>query len=73
MGFFNLNFRWHPRLFGSKHVRANVTKHGWRSTSFIFGWLTANPKYRRVTLDWPGPGSISYTFGGRARRTRRRR
>lgn len=70
MGFWNFNFRLHPRL---GPLKANVTRRGWRSTSAVWGWLTWNFKYRRLTIDWPGPGSISHTFGGRARRNRTRR
>jgi hypothetical protein len=74
MGFWNVNFRLHPKL--GEHIRGNVTKHGWRSTSTVFGWVTLNFKrlrLQRLTIDWPGPGSISRTFGGRARRNRTRR
>lgn len=72
MGFWNLNFRLHPKL--GKHIRGNVTKRGWRSTSAVWGWVTANFKgwrLRRLTIDWPGPGSVSHTFGGRRRGRRR--
>lgn len=73
MKFWNFNFRLHPRL--GKHLRGNVTKRGWRSTSSKWGWVTMNFKrlrLQRITIDWPGPGSISHRFSGQARRNRTR-
>lgn len=74
MGFWNVNFRLHPKL--GKHIRGNVTKRGWRSTSTVWGWVTLNFKHwrlQRLTIDWPGPGSITHRFVGRAGRGGTRR
>jgi hypothetical protein len=69
----SFNFRLHPKI--GRHLRGNITRKGWRSTSAVWGWLSLNftrRGLRRITIDTPGPGSFSHTFGKKPRRARRR-
>lgn len=73
-----MGIRWNFRLRpGLGRFHANISKRGLRSVSItlIKKWLTWNPKRHTFTIDTPGPGSATFSYGesvGRRSTGRRR-